>query len=152
MMKIFLVVLISVVLMLAVGGVVYAKKSGYCEGPDGRINWMVERVNKRLDLDEGQKTKLVELKDKMTSIRSEFRSSRQEGRQAVIELMSAAQLDQAKAQSLFEQFRDRTSEKSRVVIEAVAEFTDSLSQEQRTQLVDWINHRHDKRSGRHYGG
>lgn len=151
-MKIFLIGLIGVVLMLAVGGVVYAKKSGYCEGPDGRISGMVERVSKRLDLNDGQRMKLVELKDKLASIRSEFQSSRQEGRRAMTELMSAAQLDQAKAQGLFEQFRDQASENSQTVIEAVAEFTDSLSQEQRTQVVEWMNHRHDYRFGRQYGG
>lgn len=150
-MKTFIIVLVVTVLIFAAGGVVYAKKSGICSGPDGRASWAVDRVSRKLDLNETQRLNLALLKDKLLFVRGEFASKKEEGRQQLINLLTSSELDQTEAQLFFEQYRERASHFSTEVIEAIATFTDSLTQGQRDQLINWVGQRNACGYGRHCG-
>lgn len=143
-MKTFVIVSLILVGLLAIGGVAYAKKKGFCDGPEGRANWMVERVSEQLELDDTQRDRLEQLRDRLLSMREQFADARTQGRAAVAELLAAPTLDQDRAQALIEQKTSFVSANSAELIAAFADFSDSLNEEQRATLLEWL-----ERKGQH---
>jgi Spy/CpxP family protein refolding chaperone len=140
-MKTFIIAILILAGLLAIGGFAYAKKQGVCDGPEGRANWMVERISKKLDLDESQRDRLEQLRDRLLSMRERFAEARAQGREAVAELLSSPTLDQDRAQALVEQKTSFVSANSAELIAAFADFSDSLNDEQRGTLLEWLDHR-----------
>ena len=137
-MKTIIVVLVVAAVLLGITGIVYAKNKGYCQGPDGKMGWMMERMSKRLDLDETQKTSLGVLRDQLLTIRESFHQDREQHREVISEMLAAPRLDRALAESMLEQKQQRFAEHGQSMISAFADFSDSLRPEQRSKLVEAV--------------
>lgn len=150
-MKTFLIISVLVIAVLAAGGIAFAKNKGVCGGPEGRANWMMERISKRLELDELQRGKLEDLRDALLSMREKFVDARKQGREAAADLLSVPVLDRGRAQALFDERHTAISAYSQELINAFADFSDSLNAEQRSALVEWLNKpRHHGSGPRHW--
>jgi len=150
-MKTFIIVTVIVVVLLAFGGFAYAKFRGGCSGPEGRSEWITSRISQRLDLNEGQKVKLEALRQSFLGLRQDFVKSRSEGRGVMAELLSEPELDRERAQVQFLEHQEALTGQSGEVIDAVAEFSDSLNPEQRETLVEWLNRPRHGRFGFAHG-
>lgn len=150
-MKTFIIVAVIVVALLAVGGFAYAKYRGGCGGPEGRADWIISRISQRLDLNEDQKAKLEALGETLLGVRQDFIKTRSEGRGVMAELLSGPALDRERAQAQFQEHQETLTGHSGEVIEAMAEFSDSLNPEQRSVVVEWLNRPRHGRFGFAHG-
>ena len=153
-MKTFLIISLIAAVLLGITGAVFAKNKGYCQGPEGKMGWMMERMGKRLDLDETQKASLSTLGDKLLTIRESFVEDREQHREAIGEMLAAPQLDRALAESMLAEKQHNFAEHGQTLINAFADFSDGLRPEQRTALVETIKDfpfGHGPRFGRSHG-
>lgn len=146
-MKTFVIVTLIVAGLLMVG-VAVAKKQGFCDA-EGRADWMVDRISQRLELDADQQSKLEQLRDRLMVLREQFHEARSESRDTVSELLAAPTLDQDRVQALFDQRHSAMADNSGDIIAAIAEFSDSLNDEQRDTVREWMERRMEHRG--HYG-
>ena len=138
-MKTILIILLIAAVLLGITGAVFAKNKAFCQGPEGKMGWMIERMGKRLDLDETQKASLSSLGDKLLTIRKSFVQDREQHREAIGEMLAAPQLDRALAESMLAEKQQTFAEHGQTLINAFADFSDGLRPEQRTTLVETIN-------------
>jgi Spy/CpxP family protein refolding chaperone len=99
---------------------------------------VVEKVSKKLELNETQKIKLVNLKDELLAVRKTMRSDRDEKRAEVLAMMKQPTLDREKVNTMVQQKINVASTQAPVVIDAMADFYDSLDDAQRAELVEHI--------------
>jgi Spy/CpxP family protein refolding chaperone len=138
-MKTFIIILIVAVTLLGITGVVFAKKNGgFCHNPNGKMDWIVDRMSKRLELDETQRVNLETLRDQLLTIRDSFRKDREQHQAAIGEMLAAPQLDRALAESMLTEKQQRFSEHGQSLINAFADFSDSLHPEQREKLAQTL--------------
>lgn len=139
-----------------VGGLAACSHRPHGFGPWGgpaseaeRNEWraqMVERVAARLDLDEVQKAKLTILADTMAAQRKAVIGDTTDPRAEFQSLVAGDRFDRAKAQSLVDAKTNAMREASPAVIEAAADFYDSLRPEQQAKVREFM-----QRRGRRHG-
>ncbi len=140
-MKTFTIIALIAAALLLFGGIAAAKYRGVCSGPDGRAAWIAERIGSRLSLGETQQQQLDELLETLAGLRRDLQLSREQGRDGILRLIAEPQLDREQALTMLEQRLDLLSRRAPELIEAVADFTDSLDPTQREQLQEWIARR-----------
>ena len=145
MLKAVLIVLV-VMTVLAAGGMAWAKHRGYCSAED-RMHYMTERLGHKLDLNEGQKGHLQAFADQLREMRGERREARGAMNDRVGELLSASSLDREQAVALLDERHQAMSENKRALVDAFADFSDSLAPEQRSKLAGLIADRMGHRWG-----
>ena len=123
---------------LLIGGVTACKHKMHSATAEERGEWVVEKVSKKLELNETQKIKLVNLKDELLAVRKTMRSDRDEKRAEVLAMMKQPTLDREKVNSMVQQKINVASTQAPVVIDAMADFYDSLDDAQRAELVEHI--------------
>ena len=111
---------------------------------------MLERVGRKLDLDDAQKQKLTVLADKLQAQRAAVVGSTTDPRAAVQALVAGATFDRTQAQSLLDEKLKAVQTASPEVIAAMADFYDSLKPEQQQQVRDFMQRRKGW-MGRHKG-
>ncbi len=134
-----------------IGGV--AAFGGYCPKGDGhgyghgygdsqhRAERMVERIADKLDLSHDQITKLDTLKEDLLSLRTEMRENRGQHKQDLIALMMQPTLDQAKALTMLKEKTQTMEQRAPEMITAIANFSDSLTAEQKQELAETLEKR-----------
>jgi uncharacterized membrane protein len=126
-------------------GVVTAGVAGYgyhhFGDPQKRAEWMMERLESKLQLNTEQTAKLQTLVDELLAVRSDFTQDREAKKDQLLALVSADTLDQ---QTLLDMVTEKTSsvdQQAPVIIAAIAEFSDSLDAQQRAELVEMLEWR-----------
>lgn len=147
MLKIVLVTLI-VVGLLAGFGIAWAKHKGYCSA-EGRMQHITERISHKLDLNDEQRSKLVALGEQFQALRGDWRDRRVDMRANVLDLLKNDRFDRERAQQMIEERQQSMAEHKRDMVDAFAEFSDSLDPEQRTRLAELIDHWSGHRWGHH---
>lgn len=106
---------------------------------------MVERVGRKLDLDEPQKAKLAHLGDVLRSQRKAAMGDKPP-REQMQALIAGDHFDRAGAQALVNARTDAIRQASPVVITAAADFYDSLRPEQQAKVRDFMQRgpRHER--------
>jgi Spy/CpxP family protein refolding chaperone len=146
MLKISLITLAVLAVVVGVGAA-WAKHRGYCaEG--GHLSYMSDRLSRRLDLDEVQRTELQRFADTLRGLRGDWREGRGAMREEVQALLAAPTLDRDRAMDLLAEWRARADERKRLVVDGFADFSDSLTPDQRERLAGIIGERMDRRFGR----
>ena len=111
--------------------------------PERAAEWrgkMVDRVASKLDLNADQKVRLTKLGDVLHTQRIAVRG--QTNPKADFQsLVSGAQFDRTKAQTLVQQKTDALREGSPQVIAAMADFYDSLNPAQQQKVRDFMERR-----------
>lgn len=135
-------VLISLVVLgiIAAVGVTWATRSGYCSA-ENRIQHSVERIGRKLDLDDDQQGRLAAFVETLRGLRSERQDHRAAIKNHITELLSTPALDRARAVALIDERYQAMDASKRALVDAFADFSDSLAPEQRSRLADLIGDR-----------
>lgn len=107
---------------------------------------MVEKASRKLDLDAAQKAKLTVLADTLEAQRKSMKASGGEPRAELKAVIAGPQFDRAKAQSLVDAKTTAMRGASPAVINAAADFYDSLKPEQQQKVREALD-----RFGHHRG-
>ncbi|MEA3411635.1 MAG: periplasmic heavy metal sensor [Pseudomonadota bacterium] len=145
MLKIVLITLV-VVGVIAGFGIAWAKHKGYCSA-EGRMQHVTERISKKLDLDDEQKSRLTALGERFQALRGDWREHRTELRADVQDLLKNDRFDRERALQMIDERQQTMIEGKRDMVNAFAAFSDSLEPEQRTRLAELIG----EWSGHHRG-
>jgi len=102
---------------------------------------MIEKVGKKLELNEQQKQLLSVLSDKLQEQRKALLASGADPRAEIQALVAGTQFDRTKAQALVTEKTEALRSKSPEVIAAAADFFDALNPAQQQQVRDFMQHR-----------
>lgn len=102
---------------------------------------MVEKVGKKLELNDAQKQLLGVLSDKLQEQRKALMGGTTDPRAEMQSLVAGTQFDRAKAQALVEEKTNALRSKSPEVIAAAANFFDALNPAQQQQVRELMQHR-----------
>ncbi len=153
--KIVIGALISVVTL---GGLVSYASPGSHFGKFGGMNekkaaFIIERISSKLDLNDLQKQNLVALKDVLKAKRENHQQDNQ--REELKNLLSAPVLDETKVLAMVEAKALKIQQVAPTIVSAIANFTNSLNAEQRSEMISMADnfkkHRGGRFSGRHFG-
>lgn len=103
---------------------------------------VVDKVAKKLDLDEAQKAKFATLADRLQEQRKAIAGPNGEARNELRSLVAGPAFDRAKAQSMVEQKTQALAGGSPLLIAALGDFWDSLKPEQQARLREFMDRRH----------
>lgn len=115
---------------------------------DKKIEFMINRVSSKLDLDAAQKQNLIALKDTIKKQRELHKN--QNPKEELIKLLSVPVLDETKVLEMMETRTTQLHLAAPTVVTAIANFTNSLNDEQRAKIVKIAN-KFGKHRGRHFG-
>jgi Spy/CpxP family protein refolding chaperone len=141
-------IILGIVALVGVAGFAWAKSQGYC-GEGGHTQFMADRLEGKLDLDEGQRAQLDDLTRLIRELRGNWVEQRTQVRDEVVALISAPTLDRDQAEALLERGRQAMLEHRREVVDAFADFSDSLEPDQRARLAEMVEQRMLHRWGPH---
>jgi len=146
--KIIVGTLISVVTL---GGLItYASPAEFCGKPgamsDKKIEFIINRVSSKLDLDAVQKQNLIALKDTIKTQRALHQ--KHNPREELAKLLSVPVLDESKVLTMLEARTAQLNQAAPAVVTAIANFTNSLNNEQRAEIVKMANNFAKHRGGR----
>ena len=110
-----------------------------------RGEWMLQKVSKELELNAIQQDKLVKLKDEFLSLRTELRDDRVQLRTDVLAMLQQPTLDRDKANAIVNGQLATINARSPAIVDAVANFYDSLDDMQRSELRELIQHKIEHR-------
>lgn len=113
---------------------------------DQKVEFIINRISSRLALDAAQKLNLIALKDTVKQQRALH--TKNNPREELVKLLSVPVLDEAKILTLVEARTTQLLLAAPTVVTAIANFTNSLSDEQRAEIVKIANNFSKHRSGR----
>ena len=99
---------------------------------------VVERIGRRLDLDDAQKARLGVLADKLREQRNAVLGSAQNPRAELQALIAGPAFDRTQAGALLEAKLGAVHQKAPEVIAALADFFDSLRPEQQAKVREFV--------------
>ena len=135
-----LLIIAAVVGVIGAAGVAWAKYTGYCPVGD-RMQYITDRMSRKLDLNDEQRDRLQAFVETLRDLREERQDLRGAMQAEVADLLAAPQLDRDRAvEAIDARVQSMTANKHQV-IDAFAEFSDSLAPEQRTRLAALIGER-----------
>lgn len=149
--KIVIGALISVVTL---GGLVSYASPGKHFGKFGGMNenkaeFIIERISSKLELNDVQKQNLIALKDTLKAQRDNHKQDNQ--REELKTLLSAPVLDETKVLAMVEAKASKIQQVAPSIVSAIANFTNSLSDEQRSEMISFADNFKKHRGGR-FGG
>jgi Spy/CpxP family protein refolding chaperone len=140
------VIILIVLGVVVISGIAYARYQGFCNGPEGRAEWLVKRISNKLELDESQKRQLEQLRDQALELRGEMRSERPRHMEQLLGLLDAPSFDRQAANRLLADKQAWLATVGPQLIDGFADFNDSLRDDQRSKLREMIarhrQHRH----------
>jgi hypothetical protein len=143
------IIILIVLGVLLVSGFSYAKYRGFCTGPVGKADWLTYRISKQLELDDEQQQQLDRLREKALEL---MQSARQDGPQGIdqaLQLLDAPQLDRERAYQIWDTKHSWIAAAGPQMIDAFANFSDSLNEDQRGKLQSMIKHHREHRHSRY---
>lgn len=115
---------------------------------------MVDRVGSRLDLDAAQKAKLSNLADVMSAQRQTLMAGKTDPRTEFMSLMAGPSFDRTRASALIEAKVAAVQQGAPAMVNAAADFYDSLRPEQQLKAREFMaqrGHRHGDKDGKGHG-
>ena len=151
-MKISTRIIAAVLLVAGSSGAVYAfsKHSDWGMTAEEKVEFISERVARKLDLDAIQREKFAELAELVAVTLQEVKPGRDQHFAELDSLLQEPSFNQARALEMIQQKTRLVNEKAPLVISSLAVFLDSLSVEQKQQLQEFMQHRHEHRGHEHH--
>lgn len=112
--------------------------------PEQRAERIIEKVTEELELTQEQQAKLGAVRDEFISTGKEMRKDRKQARAEFLGLLEQPQLDRARAQTLVNQRLDAIRDHSPQIINALADFYDSLTPEQQKELREHLQEKMER--------
>jgi len=104
--------------------------------PEDKVEWMVHKISKKLDLDDGQKAKLEDVKVELMMHHNQHKTEKAESMERLIRELKKPEIDQALLLDFVNQHTTRVEQAAPAVIEKLAIFHASLTAEQKQELVE----------------
>ena len=148
-------IITAVLLVAGSTGVVYAfrKHGDWHMTAAEKVEFVTERVTKKLNLDNEQQQKFGALADTVAQIMIEARASKEQHVGEIGELLQEPSFNQARAMEMVQQKTQMINENAPLVISSLAVFLDSLNLEQKQELQEFVKHHRDhRRHGQHRHG
>jgi len=131
---------------LLIGAGAYAGKH-FMKGVKGE--YMIYKLEKELDLSAEQ---VDRLKDIQSYAKAKHKShDHKAGKEKMLEMLKSPALDQAQVMSMIDEKMQSMRDNAPEMIGKIAEFTDSLNETQRAEMMEMIEN-FSGRMGRHRGG
>ena len=143
-MKLSKRIVIAALVIAGSTGAVYAygKHNHWGMTPEEKVEFVTERVTRKLELDAAQQQNFSQFAGKMAEVMQQIRPSSEQRGEMISELLESPSLDQAKTLELVQTRTRVIDEKAPEVIASLALFLDSLTPEQRQQVQEFALHRH----------
>ena len=143
-MKLSTRIITAALLIVGSSGAVYAfsKHNDWGMSPEEKVEFVTERVTRKLDLDSQQQQNFTELAGAIAQIMQDARITKAQNLTEIEALLQEPSFNQARALELVEQKTRMINEKAPLVITSLAVFLDSLSVEQKQQMQEFMQHRH----------
>lgn len=144
-MKISTRIIAAVLLVAGSSGAVYAfsKHGGWGMTAEEKVELISDRVTRKLNLDDQQREKFAELAELVAVTLQEVKPGRDQHFAELGSLLQEPSFNQARALEMIQQKTQLVNEKAPLVISSLAVFLDSLSGEQKQQLQEFMQHRHE---------
>jgi Spy/CpxP family protein refolding chaperone len=146
-MKLSSRIITAVLLIAGSSGVVYAfgKHNDWGMSPEEKVEFVTERVTKKLDLDSQQQLNFTVLAETVAQIMRDAKVTKAQHVGEIGVLLQEPSFDQARALELVQQKTRMIDAKAPSVIASLAVFVDSLNIEQKRQLQEFVQHHHQRR-------
>lgn len=118
---------------------------GCDRSPGQRADFLVKKISSKLDLDEIQKTKLIELKDAFQQARKRHQADKNAMRSEVKQLLLSDKISENSVKDLIAKKERIVGEEFPVVFAKFQDFHASLSKEQKEEAVALIEKFRKKR-------
>ncbi|MGB5330887.1 MAG: Spy/CpxP family protein refolding chaperone [Gammaproteobacteria bacterium] len=143
-MKLSTRIITAALLIAGSSGAVYAfsKHNDWGMSPEEKVEFVTERVTRKLDLDSQQQQNFAELAATVAQIMQDARITKAQNFTEIEALLQEPSFNQARALELIQQKTRMINEKAPLVITSLAVFLDSLSGEQKQQMQEFVQHRH----------
>jgi protein CpxP len=143
-------IITAMLLIAGSSGVVYAfsKHGDWDMTPAEKVEFISERVTRKLDLDATQIAHFTRLAETVSAVMQEVRPAREQRNDEFLQLLQEPGFDQARALELVQKRTRLIDEKAPEIIAQLGIFLDSLTPQQREQVQEFVEHRH----GRHKHG
>jgi Spy/CpxP family protein refolding chaperone len=143
-MKLSTRIITAVLLVAGSSGVVYAfsKHGDWGMSVDEKVEFVSERVTRKLNLDEIQRQKFVAMAELVATTMQQVKPSREQHLGEISALLQEPSFNQARALELIQQKTRLVNDQAPLLIAALANFLDSLSAAQKQQLQEFLQHRH----------
>jgi len=149
-MKLSTRIVTAVLLIAGSSGAVYAfnKHGDWGMTPEEKVEFVTDRVTKKLELDATQRQNFNELASLVAGIVTDARAEKREQIEELSAMIEQPNFDQARALELVQQKTAMINQKAPQVIASLAIFLDSLNASQKLQVQEFVEHRH-RHHGRH---
>ena len=104
---------------------------------------MVQKITEELALTETQQSNLSEVKDAFLEMRKTMQSNREQTKTDIKLMLQQPTLDRDMANSIVNQHIETIHAGSPVIINAIADFYDSLDDTQRTEIREFVDNKMD---------
>ena len=151
-MKLSRRLLAAVLLVLGSSGAVYAlsKHGDWHMTPEEKVEFVTDRVSKKLDLDATQRQKFAEFADLFAQAMIEVRGNREQHRQELAALLDEPSFNQARVLELIAEKTRQINERAPLLVSSLAGFLDTLNDRQRAELREFVEHHRHHRGHRHH--
>ena len=141
-MKLSSKIIIAVLAVAGSSGAVYAFSKGgdWHMTPEEKVEFVTERVTKKLELDSQQQQNFTTLAETVAQIMIDARAARQQQVEEITALLQEPNLNQARVLEIVQQKTQLVNEKAPLVVTSLAVFLDSLNAEQKQELQEMLEH------------
>lgn len=119
-----------------------AALAGGCKGGkgkgEGRMNWMVEKVTDKLELDKDQENKLRDLAKTIAHVKKSQREKRKADKETLKNMILSEKLDKEAGRKLFDSHQEAHRQAFDPVFEKLQAFHASLTKEQKQEAVKYL--------------
>jgi Spy/CpxP family protein refolding chaperone len=116
--------------------------------PEGKAEFMVDYIAETLDLNDGQKAQLDEIKDEFLAKAKEMHAKKEAMHDEFIAELRKEEIDQQRMKELISQKKEQMAEIMDLAVVRLAEFHRTLTPDQREKLVaklEWFRKKHEHR-------
>ena len=149
-MKLSTKIITAVLLVAGSSGVVYAfgKHNDWGMSPGEKVEFVTERVTRKLDLDSQQQQNFTQLAETVAQIMQDAKITKDQNVTEIGALLQEPSFNQARALELVQQKTRMITDKAPLVIASLAVFLDSLNVEQKQKMEEFVRHHHQHRRHR----
>jgi protein CpxP len=137
--------------ILAVGALVVIGSFSACShrgDPNHRAQWMLEKVTKKLELDDAQQVHLKNVSEEVLAARVAMKQQFGEDREQLLALLEQPTLDRDMILSLVRSRTEDLNERAPDIVAAVGEFYDGLTVAQQAQIREFVQEHQESRHHR----
>ncbi len=152
-MKLSTKIIIAVLIVAGGTGAVYAfgKHGHWHMTPEEKVEFVTERVTKKLELDSQQQQNFTALAETVAQIMIDARAAKQAQIDEIVQLLQEPSFNQARALEMVQLKTQTVNEKAPLVVSSLAVFLDSLDAEQKSKLQEFVEYRRHGGHHRHGG-